>query len=309
MKTILAVGFAVCMLACNNTPKQTQQQSAAVETKIKLNDALRTQLKSIDTSSGGTVGVAIAILGTKDTLSLNNIPAYPMHSVFKFPIAMAVLNLVDSGKLQLDQKIFIDKSWLKKDTYSPLRDTYPKGNIQLTIARLIQYSVSESDNIACDILIKLAGGENAINKFIHDLGVTQMNIEASEARMAEDWDAQFRNWCTPEAAVQLLDILDKGTALKPATNNFLWKTMLETTTGARRLKYLLPAGTPVAHKTGTSGSDHGVTIATNDIGIIVLPDGRKLAIAVFVMNSAKDEAGRESTIAQMAKAAYDSAIH
>jgi beta-lactamase class A len=71
------------------------------------------------------------------------------------------------------------------------------------------------------------------------------------------------------------------------------------------LKGLLPPGTVVAHKTGTDGTFGGLTRATNDIGIITLPDGRHLAIAVFVRDSTADEATRERTIAAAARAAYD----
>jgi beta-lactamase class A len=73
----------------------------------------------------------------------------------------------------------------------------------------------------------------------------------------------------------------------------------------KRLKGMLPAGTPVAHKTGTGGTRDGVTSATNDVGIITLPNGKHIAIAVFVGDSRADEETREAVIARMAKAAWD----
>jgi beta-lactamase class A len=82
--------------------------------------------------------------------------------------------------------------------------------------------------------------------------------------------------------------------------------MTESTTGPQRLKGLLPVGTNVAHKTGTSGTEKGITAATNDIGIITLPNGKHLAIAVFVSDSPADEATREGTTAKIAKAVWDS---
>jgi beta-lactamase class A len=69
----------------------------------------------------------------------------------------------------------------------------------------------------------------------------------------------------------------------------------------------LPAGTVVAHKTGTGGTRNGITSATNDIGIITLPDGRHLAVAAFVSDSAANDDTRDSIIARLAKAAWDSA--
>jgi beta-lactamase class A len=67
----------------------------------------------------------------------------------------------------------------------------------------------------------------------------------------------------------------------------------------------LPPGTPVVHKTGTSDVDNGLAHATNDIGLITLPDGRKLAVAVFVTDSRADEATRSRVMATIGKAAYD----
>jgi beta-lactamase class A len=81
--------------------------------------------------------------------------------------------------------------------------------------------------------------------------------------------------------------------------------MTESTPGANRLKGLLPAGAVVAHKTGTSGAQKGITAATNDIGIITLPNGEHLALAVFVSDSPADEATREGVIAKVALAVWD----
>ncbi len=47
----------------------------------------------------------------------------------------------------------------------------------------------------------------------------------------------------------------------------------------------MPRGTRVAHKTGTSGTANGIAAATNDIGLVTLPDGGTLAVAVFGSDS------------------------
>ncbi len=84
------------------------------------------------------------------------------------------------------------------------------------------------------------------------------------------------------------------------------KLMTDASTGPKRIKGLLPAGTIVAHKTGTSPTNsEGLSPATNDVGIITLPNGKHLAIAVFVCNATDDEATREGVIAKITKAAYD----
>ncbi len=84
--------------------------------------------------------------------------------------------------------------------------------------------------------------------------------------------------------------------------------MKDSPTGPHRIKGQLPSGTVVMHKTGTAASDRGVPNATNDVGLITLPDGRRLAIAVFVTDASADEATRDAVIARIAKAAYDAAL-
>jgi len=85
----------------------------------------------------------------------------------------------------------------------------------------------------------------------------------------------------------------------------LLSLMTATPTGPHQLKGLLPAGTVVAHKTGGSGTVNGLTRATNDAGLITLPDGRHLSVVVFVSDTRADTATRDRIIARIARAAWD----
>jgi len=93
--------------------------------------------------------------------------------------------------------------------------------------------------------------------------------------------------------------------LSDTSQALLLRFMTETMTGLKRLRGELPAGTVVAHKTGSSGARDGVAAATNDIGIITLPNGQHLAVAVFLTDSRADEASREHVIARVARAAWE----
>jgi beta-lactamase class A len=101
-----------------------------------------------------------------------------------------------------------------------------------------------------------------------------------------------------------LRAVQEGRGLSASSRALLLQFMTQCATGPHRLKGLLPADTQVAHKTGTSGTVAGVTAATNDVGLITLPDGRHLAIAVFVSDSPADETTREAVIAKMSLAAW-----
>ena len=268
-------------------------------------DSLHSQIEQIAAQSKGIVGVSLLAIESGDTLNYNGNARLVMHSVMKFPIAMTVLNLVDKGKYKLDKKFKVGKGDLHAGTWSPMRDKYPDG-AEITLSDLLGYMVSQSDNDACDFLLKKLGGPEVVEDYIQSLGIKGISIVASEGDMAKAWEVQYTNWCKPADVVHLLDIFYQHKALSKTSNDFLWKIMTETSTGPHRIKGLLPKDAVVAHKTGSSGTNkEGLTPATNDVGIITLPNGKHLAIAVFVCNSKADEATRELVIAQIAKAAWD----
>jgi beta-lactamase class A len=267
---------------------------------------LRDQIVQIAKTSKGIVGVSILGIEDGDTLSYNGNDRLVMHSVMKFPIALTVLHLVDSGKINLEVLLHITKKDLPKNTYSPLRDKYPKGDVDVSFGELLHYMVSLSDNNACDILLSVLGGTKPVQDYILRQGVRGIAVNASEAEMASSWEVQYTNWCKPYEMTKLLDLFYQGKILSKTNTDFLYKLMAETTTGPNRIKGLLPAGTVVAHKTGTSGTNaQGLTPATNDVGIITMPNGKHLAISIFVCNSTDDEATRDAIIAKISKAAYD----
>jgi beta-lactamase class A len=266
---------------------------------------LKAQLNEIAGLAKGHVGVAAVVLETGEMLaSLNSQDHFPMQSVYKLPISMAVMKQVDTGKLKVDQIVKISREdYVPRGSHSPIRD---RNRAALTVNELIRFAISESDGTASDVLMKLAGGPDTVQAFLGELNIQDLIIRDTEKALAEDHAVQYRNYATPDAAVALLRALHDRRGLSESSQALLLKYMIESTPGAKRLKGLLPAGTIVAHKTGTSGTEKGITAATNDIGIINLPNGKHLAIAVFVSDSPADEATREAVIAKTAKALWDS---
>lgn len=268
--------------------------------------SLREQIQQITKNADGTIGVAIKNLATNDTLTINNNLQFPMQSVYKFPLAIAVLKQIDDGIFSLNQPFRIDKTDLLPNTWSPLREKYPDGNVIIPLSEIISYTVSQSDNNGCDILFRLLGGPSFVNNYIHSIGVSEISIMGTEEEMHKDWNVQFTNWCKPYAMVQILDIFYQKKGLSDSSTNFLWERMVETTTGPNRIKGLLPKETIIAHKTGYSGkNEDGLTAAINDVGIIELPNGQRIAISIFVSNATVDDSISERVIAEIAKATYD----
>lgn len=269
-------------------------------------DSLRTLIEQISEKAKGDVGVCIINLENNDTLTFNGSTHFPMQSVYKFPLALAVLDQVDKGVLSLEQKIFVKKSELLPATWSPLRKKYPNGNMKISLNELLTYTVSMSDNNGCDVLFRLVGGTKMVNDYIHNIGIKDIAIVATEEEMHKEWDVQFTNWCTPIAMANLLNKFYKGEILSQKSSKFLRRIMEETSTGPKRIKGILPEGTVVAHKTGSSGSDKsGIIGALNDVGIVTLPKGNHFAIVVFISNSKADETICENIIAEITKVVWD----
>ena len=268
---------------------------------------LKKQINAI--TKGKNATVAVSVTGIDFPLHFENKNGekkLPMLSVFKFHIALAVLNKVDQGKLKLDQPIFIKKADLLENTWSPIREKYPDGNIEMPLSELIKYTVAKSDNNGCDILIRLIGGTETVQKFINNKGIKNFTIKADEAQMHKGYEFMYWNTTsTNDSNLLLMNFFD-GKVLSKNSTSFLMKTMIETTTGTTKIVAQLPKGTPVAHKTGSSGKDEkGLTIAENDIGIITLPNGKHYAISVFVSDSMETEETNTKMIADISKRVFD----
>ncbi len=252
------------------------------------------------------IGVAFHDLTSGQEFTLGNRRHYPMQSVYKFHLALVVMHKIDIGELALEQIVHVTKEELLPNTWSPIRDKFPEGT-DLTLGEIIQFTVANSDNNGCDILFRMVGGTDDVEKSIKKLGIKKISIKATEDEMHKDWHAQFANWTTPEAMMQLLISFRQKEILSTSSFEFLWNTMVATTTGPMRLKGKLPEGTVVAHKTGTSGqSNKGVMPAMNDVGIVQLPDGREYVIVVFVSNTKLTYEEGEAIIAEVSKIIWDS---
>jgi beta-lactamase class A len=309
---MLALTFSLSLglLSCKSIHRQVEKAHTAPKqapSPPSMPDVnLQSQITEIASFAKGRVGVSAMLLETGGTIaSLNPRDHFPMQSVYKLPISMAVMKQIDDGKLIRDQKVRLAKDdYVGPAAHSPIRDKNPNGT-ELTVNELIRYALVESDGTASDVLMKLAGGNTVVQTYLTNLPVTDLIVLNTEKELGEDRTAQYRNYASPESAIALLRALFDRRGLSESSQTLVLKCMTDSTPGAKRLKGLLPAGTIIAHKTGTSGTEKSMTAATNDIGIITLPNGKHLAIAVFVSDSPADEATREGVIARIAKAIYD----
>ncbi len=234
--------------------------------------------------------------------------AFPMMSVFKFPLAIVVLSETEKGRLSLEQQFELGKEQLDENTWSPLLKKHPAGGT-FSLRELLRWCIAESDNNACNFLLSLVGGPTSVQNFFRNRYGDDypLTIVCGEEAF-KDRRMMYANHITPRAAILLLqDVYDaaqgKSNLLNRRQAEWLLAVMESTWTGAERLKAGLSPDVRLAHKTGSSGTEKGHTIALNDIGVIMLPDGRHACIASFIRDSTGSMPDMEAAHARLAREA------
>ncbi len=267
---------------------------------------LEKQLQEVIANRKAQIGIAVIING-KDTITINNDERYPMMSVFKLHQALAVANYCQKNGLSFDTPIHIHKTDLKPNTYSPLRDQYPNGEISLPIKELLKYTLHLSDNNACDILFQATGGTKATDNYIrHNLGMQHFAIKATEDEMHQDKNKCYQNWSTPLEAARIIELLTTKPLFDKKYQKFIQETMISCQTGKDRLPFpLKDTKAVIGHKTGTGDrNDKGQIIGINDVGFVYLPDGQRYTIAVFIKDSEESDTATSQIIADISATVY-----
>jgi beta-lactamase class A len=297
--------------------------------------------KQIATETDGVVGAAALHVESGKRGSLNGGDRFPLASVCKLPIAMNILAMIGEGKLSLHDNIEIPLREVVSD-FSEVAERWPQQK-RFPLNELLELMVAKSDNTAVETLFRIGGGgagmaarfrEWRVDGMRVDRGERQCTLDAAGVKrippvwewtpgMFDELTAKFtpaervaamrrflddpRDTGTPNGTVRLLERAFQGELLPRELTARLVEILEATTTGSGRIKGLLPAGTIVAHKTGTTSTVSGLNGGTNDVGVIVLPKGAgRLIVAVYVKGSTRDLAARESVIAKIAEAAFDS---
>jgi len=317
----------------------TLSYSATSQTIAPITDVvnihLEKELERIAKLAKGKVGISAVHLESGKRISMNLHEKYPMASTVKIAIAVQLFTKIEKGELSLMTMVDLQPSDLHPGS-GTLDVLFAKPGVQLSVQNLLELMMTISDNSATDILLRLAGGQQAVMERLKTLGIADMSVDRTIIQLIADlegitlpaeeqwvhgfYDSLWKNTTpesrlaaelklrndprdtsTPDAMVNLLTQIYNGKALKPQSRDLLLAVMERCKGGLARLKGYLPPETVVAHKTGSLNAS-----ATDDVGIITLPDGAgHVAIAVFVASSAQPLAEREQTIAHLTRAVYD----
>jgi beta-lactamase class A len=295
---------------------------------------LEQEFARIEPLSGGTLGVAVRHLESGRTAYHKADQQYPLASTYKLPMAIQAFTLAAQGKIDLDRMVAWDTTDLHIGSEAHL--LFRKPGFAMSVRNLIETMMILSENNATDLVLAMVGGGEAVTRRLREAGITEVRVDRPTADIiahpygitdiwtggkfsSTKWRAQMaglsrarrdsaaycyardpRDHGSPRAMMELVTKLWQGQLLSREHTDYLLDIMYRCETGAGRLKGMLPPGTRVAHKTGTYPG------TTNDVGIVDLPDGTHLAIAVYVKGSQKIQGpDLEAAIAHAARASYD----
>lgn len=254
---------------------------------------------------GKKAQVGVAVLYKDDAVTVNNDDQYPLMSVFKFHIALAVLKKMEQEGIPLTAVVTLRPSDIDTKTWSPMYKKYKSRKITLSYGDLINYMVSQSDNNACNRLIYFVGGIQNVNAFIKDLGIDQIQLIETEKSMEQDIRKSYNNWSTPLSVAQLLRKVYTEKVLSDKHFAFLEKAMLASASGKDKFRAGLPKEIEVGHKTGMSyRTPEGVRMCDADVGVIYMPEGEKCYLAVLVKDSKESDAVNVKIMTDIANKVY-----
>ena len=309
----------IATLAAGLTPAAVSAQTADLEaafdralgTEVRApqsydaiyDSSFERRIAQLAAGDQGRIGVAAIDLATGEQVMVLGDQLFPMASTSKIAVAATFLEMVEQGKYSLTSE-FPLLIPVRSAKFSSERAPTRSGNYMQAID-LIEIMITRSSNSATDALLAAVGGPGKVNAWMRRQGIREFSIDRDIATLVRDdgeYDPAYyideRDAATPRAMVELLQGLHQGRFLSAESRRVILGAMSRTTTGRRRI----PAGTPaealVRHKTGSLNN------TSSDVGIIEAPDGRAIAVAIYVTGQGSKLA-REQRIAEIAGALYE----
>ena len=309
--------FTIPSLEDKPTNAQTNAHSAADE---KLRNDIDTLWKKFP----GRAGIAIYTPFSDDIIGRRQTERFPQQSVSKMWVALTILEQEAAGKLSLDKKIRVTRDDIVVFSQPIKQYLSSQDSFEMPVRELLAHAINASDNLANSVLIRVAGGPQAINQMLDRRKVQSIRFGPGEVLLQSaiaglEWRPEYRkgngfkeqrsripmekrraalekylasplDGAAPGTIVLVLKRFGERAADDPGAK--LLKLMAGTYTGRSRLRSGLAPGWSLAHKTGTGQVLGSISTALNDVGVMKAPDGCRYQVAVMI---AETRAGREVT--------------
>jgi len=270
LRRLIVITTLIAPLVCGT---RTAAGAAAIPGPLVQ---LQSQLSLLSTRAPGHVGVMVKDLTTGLSTGVNESANMPAASTIKIPVMVEVFRQMAAGDFDLNRLVTLERPD-RDDGWGDLVYAHP-GN-RYRVSNLLRLMIADSDNTATNMLIRLVGRVH-INQTMERLGLRQTRL-ADYIRS----DGDIRSLRTsPLDMSRLLDWM----AHEQLVDEWSSRAMIAILTGQRHNGLLpepLPAGTQIAHKTGTLHD------TLNDVGIVYL-NNSPYVIAVLTTHLPTLAAGR-----------------
>jgi beta-lactamase class A len=242
--------------------------------------SLKNQLEEYLQEQSGTYGVYVIDIATGTGVGINADMVFPAASTFKLPMAMYLLDLAERGQISLDETLTYTSDDYEEGT-GTLQDWVGDGD-ELSVRELIQLAITESDNIATNMLMRRFGRENVYD-FMHQIGGQVTTYEDT-------------NGTTPREMANYMRLAQTNKVVSdPQLRKFLID-LLSHTVFTDRAAAGVPDGVKVAHKVGTLPG------VVNDVALVYAPH-RTFVVSVF--STDVDDEAAPQVIAEITRRVYD----
>jgi beta-lactamase class A len=270
--------------------------------------ALAARIEQIIATGPATVGVAVRHIERDERVGYQADNAFPAASVFKIPVMVEAFRRIGLGDIALDDRWELTDE--DKSTGSGVLVRL-SGGLRPSVRDLLTLMIIISDNTATDMLVRRLGPER-ITETMRTLGLKQTVVahtcrellkgvlrdvppglsphETARYMAAHPADpnsyayacSEENNITTPAEMADLLVRIHTVDGLEPlginAEARHMMRRILLLQQLNDRLPRFLPAGVPVAHKTGSLSGPWAVR---NDAGLLDLSTGGVVAVACF----------------------------
>lgn len=237
---------------------------------------LAARLRIIEAAAGGMLGVALLDTASGAMIGHNRAERFGHCSSFKLTLAAMVLWRDQQGIDDADRLV----RWSESDLMSVSPFTTQRLAQGASLRELAKATQTTSDNAAANVLLRETGGPAALTEFWRMLGDSASRLDRIEPELNQVPPGELRDTTTPEAMARTVQALCLGSILQDDPRALLRQWMVETGTGARRVRAGLPTGWLAGDKTGTSIWP-GMGSLYVDIGFAQPPGRAPLTFAAY----------------------------
>src|SRR3954469_13778688 len=119
--------------------------------------ALQERISQVAKRGGSRIGVSPVHVESGRTIALSGDQSFPLYSVVKLPLAVAVLKDIEGGSVRLDQKISVSAEDVVAGSPGNT-GRWEKAPMTVSVRELLEFALVNSDNTSCDKLLQLIGG-------------------------------------------------------------------------------------------------------------------------------------------------------